>query len=62
VAHIRDFRSNATHRFDCIAYVQADGRVWILAITSRSLAARNAAYADFVSLVKSYAPGPARPQ
>ena len=61
-AHMRTFRSTATQHFDTVAYLQADGRVWVLVLTARSLAAHEAASADFVSLVKSYAPGPVRPQ
>lgn len=59
-AHLRAFQSASARRFDLAAYFQTDGRVWVLVMTARSAASRDAAYADFVSLVKSYAPGPAR--
>ena len=61
-AHLRAFRSISTKRYDTVAYMQADGRVWMLTLTARSLASHDAAYADFVSMVKSYAPGPVRQQ
>jgi hypothetical protein len=60
-AQFRAFQSASARRFDTVAYLQADGRVWMLTLTARSSAARDSAYADFVALVKSYAPGPVLP-
>ena len=61
-ANIRAFRSTKGKQYATVAYMQADARVWMLTLTARSLAAHDAAYPDFVSLVKSYAPGPMREQ
>ncbi len=59
-AHIRSYASASTRQYYTVAYMQADGRVWMLALTARSRAAHDAAFADFVALVRSYAPGPMR--
>jgi hypothetical protein len=61
-AQFRTFQSASTRRYDTVAYLQAEGRVWMLTLSARSLLARDAADADFASLVKSYAPGPMRQQ
>jgi hypothetical protein len=59
-AQLRRFQAASTKHFETVAYLQAEGRVWMLALAARSLAARDAASPDFLSLVKSYAPGPIR--
>lgn len=61
-AQVRLFQSAATKRFDTAAYLQAEGRVWMLELAARSREAHDAALADFLSMVKSYAPGPDPPQ
>lgn len=62
VAQIRAYQSTSTKHFETVAYVQGEERVWILGLTARSRETHDAAYADFLSLVKSYAPGPDRKQ
>jgi hypothetical protein len=60
VAYVREYASAAARRYDTVAYMQADARVWMLVLTARSLASHDAALADFVALVRSYAPGAVR--
>ncbi len=59
-AQLRAFQSASTKHFDTVAYLQAEGRVWMLTLAARSPGAHDAAFPDFLSLVKSYAPGPSR--
>ncbi|HYV96048.1 MAG TPA: hypothetical protein VE967_01185 [Gemmatimonadaceae bacterium] len=58
MAHLRSYRSVSSKQFDTVAYYQGDERTWMITLTARSLAAHDAAYADFMALVKSFAPGP----
>jgi hypothetical protein len=57
-AYMRSYGSVSSRQYDTVAYLQADGRVWMLTLSAGSPASQNAGYADFVALVKSYVPGP----
>jgi hypothetical protein len=59
-ARICTYRSASRRRYETVAYMQADARVWMLTLSAGSVASYDAASADFVSLVTSYAPGPTR--
>lgn len=58
-AQIRVFESASTRHYETVAYLAGPKRVWLLVLTARSAAAHENAFADFLTLVKSYAPGPA---
>jgi hypothetical protein len=59
-AHVRAYASESAKQYETVAYLQADGRVWMLALSARSRVSHDAAFADFMLLVRSYAPGPMR--
>lgn len=58
VAYVRTLQSASSKHFDSVAYLQGEGRVWMIELAARTREAHDAAYADFISLVKSYKPGP----
>ena len=55
---VRMFKSAKAKHQEAAAYVLAGDRVWILVLAAKSKDAFTSTYPDFLSLVRSYRPGP----